>query len=503
MGLSNDLISQFVKATNDDKPSTKESIAYGTVRIDSNGGEYVQIDGSDVITPVDSTVNVREGDRVIVMIKGHTATVTGNLANRSPASSDLKVKDTVTGVETMVADVVQAQKADIDKIVADNVKIKGALVASDADFDKLEADGATIYGKLTASEANVDQLKAAVLDVEIADIKYANVTEALKATNIEVTNLESAYGEFSQLTSERFAAVEGSVQDLETTKLSTEDAMITYATIDFSNIGNAAVEKILAGSGLIENITVGDGTITGMLVGVTIKGDLIEGGTVVADKLVIQGEDGLYYKLNTDGVTTESEQTEYNSLNGSVITAKSITATQISVSDLVAFDATIGGFNITEDSIFSEVKDSEGNTTRGIYMDTDGQINFGDASNFIKYYRDTDGSYKLAISAASIMYALNGKQYSISDLGAIGEYVHIGTYQDEPCIELGESDSDFKLIITNTRIMFKEGAAMPAYISNQSLHITKAVIKEEIQQGEFVWKVRANGNMGLMWKGEL
>ena len=93
-------------------------------------------------------------------------------------------------------------------------------------------------------------------------------------------------------------------------------------------------------------------------------------------------------------------------------------------------------------------------------------------------------------------------QQTVDDLGATAEYIRIGTYEDEPCIELGESDSDFKLIITNTRILFMEGTSVPAYINNQSLHITKAVIEEEIQQGEFVWKVRANGNMGLMWKGE-
>ena len=82
--------------------------------------------------------------------------------------------------------------------------------------------------------------------------------------------------------------------------------------------------------------TSGDnGTITGNLIGVTISGDLIEGNTIVAEKLVIKGDDGLYYKLNTDGVTTESEQTDYNSLNGNVIRAKSVTAEKINVSDLV------------------------------------------------------------------------------------------------------------------------------------------------------------------------
>ena len=90
---------------------------------------------------------------------------------------------------------------------------------------------------------------------------------------------------------------------------------------------------------------------------------------------------------------------------------------------------------------------------------------------------------------------------AVADLGVLNDYVKIGTYENEPCIELGESDSDFKLLITNTRIMFMEGSGVPAYLNNQSLFIKKAVIEEELQQGQFVWKARANGNLGLIWKG--
>lgn len=85
------------------------------------------------------------------------------------------------------------------------------------------------------------------------------------------------------------------------------------------------------------------------------------------------------------------------------------------------------------------------------------------------------------------------------------EWVKVTTYEDEPCIALGETDSDFKLLITNTRIMFVEGSSVPAYISNQALNIKKAVIEEELQQGEFVWKIRTRSdgskNFGLLWKG--
>ena len=160
-------------------------------------------------------------------------------------------------------------------------------------------------------------------------------------------------------------------------------------------------------------------------IGLTVVGSLIACkliGKFVKPKVsefIAKGDDGLYYKLNTDGakVTSEEvEQNEYNSLNGSVILAKSITAEQISVSDLVAFGATIGGFHVTDDSIYSGVKESVDNTTRGIYLDNDGQINFGDASDFIKYYKDEDGTYKLNISARQILLGSDGNSNNIGNV---------------------------------------------------------------------------------------
>lgn len=74
-------------------------------------------------------------------------------------------------------------------------------------------------------------------------------------------------------------------------------------------------------------------------------------------------------------------------------------------------------------------------------------------------------------------------------------------YQIKPCIELGDTNSEFKVVITNTAIRFMEGSNVPAYINNQSLFINRAVIEEELEQGEFAWKARANGNLGLIWKG--
>lgn len=409
MALSTDLISQFVKVTKDETKDDKGSTVYGEV-VKYNNKDYVKIDGSDLLTPISSSsIAVDDGERVSILIKDHNATVTGNIT--SPAGTDKSVQNVshkVTELYSVVAEKatfeqLEAEKARIDDLVANNVTIKEQLTADSADIRDLKAKDVTIEGKLDAAEANIENLNTKKLDASVADIKYATI-ENLNSTNADVHNLTGEFADFKVATVDRLNANDASIESLQTNKLDAKDADIKYANIDFSNINEAAVQKLFSDSGIIKDLVVSEGKITGELVGVTIKGDLIEGGTVVADKLVVKGENGLYYKLNTDGVTTEAEQTEYNSLNGQIITAKSITATKIAVDDLVAFGATIGGFKISTNSIYSGVKESVNNTTRGIYMDNQGQISVGESQNFIKYYKDENGDYRLEISAKSIKF---------------------------------------------------------------------------------------------------
>lgn len=408
MGLSNDLLSQFAKITNDKTKNKKESSTYGTVKVVGDT-KYVQLDGSDLLTPYSSTADVKDGDRVQVAIKNHNATITGNLSSPSARTDDVQeLAGQVTEVNTLVAkkvdtEVLETEKARIDKLVADNVTITGKLTANEGYISELQTEMLEVNDTLTAKtaeieslktdKANVDDLTAIHADIDDLEAKKATI-EDLTATNAEINNLKVADAEINTL-------VAG--------KLSATDADLKYANIDFTNIGKAAMENFYANSGLIKDVVVDNQEITGHLIGVTISGDLIDANTIVAEKLVIKGNNGLYYKLNTDGIKTEAEQTDRNSINGTIIKAKSITATKIAVEDLVAFGATIGGFVITNDSIHSGVKESVDNTTKGIYLDNQGQIAFGDGTNFIKYYKDAEGNYRLAISAERITFGTTSK----------------------------------------------------------------------------------------------
>lgn len=480
MKLPNELISEFVKATKDDAKTEDDSVLYGTATVEAGGNVYVTIDGSTELTPVTKAATVNDGERVMVTIKDHTATIVGNMSSPAARSGDVEDLGAKIGeFDLVIADKVStsqlaAQVARIDELVADNVTIKGDLVANKASIESLEAEDVKINGTLDTQKASIDELETKKIDAETVKAEYATI-ESLNATNASIKNLEAedvkingtldaqkavidnlgaTYATIENLnatnaeivnlkadkidadvveatyaTIENLKTTNAEIEKLEADKIDADEVAATYATIenlratnasitnlntkyaniDFSNIGKAAMEYFYAQSGLIENVIVGDQTITGKLVGVTIKGDLIEGNTIKADKLVVKGTDGIYYKLNFEnGTFKDGETVPTDSLHGSIITAKSVTAEKVSVSDLVAFGATIGGFHITNNSIYSGVKETVGNTTRGIYIDNDGQIALGDSANYLKFYKDTDGKYKLDISAASLTFGDSG-----------------------------------------------------------------------------------------------
>lgn len=518
MALSHELISQFAKIVKDNKKQSAESTVYGTIITDGNGNKYVKLDGSDQLTPLtdnerpsadSTTASANDGERVSVLIKNHTATITGNVSSPSVRSDDFKnLDDQVTDIkkfDIVIAERVQANEGYIKNLQADKASI-GDLTAATARITELEATKASIE-ELNAAKAEITDLKTTKLDADVANATYATIKN-LEATNATINNLGATYA-----TIEKLNATNAEIQNLGT----------KYANIDFSNIGMAAVEKLFADSGIIGDLVVSEGHITGKLVGVTIVGDLIEGNTVKADKLVVLGEDGLYYKLNTNGVTTTAEQTEYNSLNGSIITAKTITAEKVNVDDLVAFDATIGGFNISDRSIYSDVKASIDNTTRGVYLDTDGQVSFGDANNYIRYFKGPDGQYKLEISADSILMksgdgttsldttisnlkneistaksaADEGISNANNDISTLSKMISKYFTFDGDGLTIGSSNSSVKLVLDNNQIKFTQDGDTESYWTPDDFIIgnIKVEVSKRAQFGNFAFIPRSDGSL--------
>lgn len=93
---------------------------------------------------------------------------------------------------------------------------------------------------------------------------------------------------------------------------------------------------------------------------------------------------------------------------------------------------------------------------------------------------------------------------SIDAFNTIQPYIRYTTIFNDsdkliPCIELGSSDSIFKIRITNEEIQFMEGDTKVAYINNNSLHTETAIINDSLRIGNLSIIKRASGNVGFGW----
>lgn len=437
MGLDHNLISQFAKLVSENKKQNVESTVYGTVKTDANGNKYIQLDGSDQLTPISddnkptvesTTANTKEGDRVSVLIKNHTATVIGNIS--SPAASDDDVETAITKFDIAVGDQIQANKAYFKDLTADKANL-GNLVAAIISVAELIAKDADIEN-LISDKATVTDLVAKKIDADVVVADTA-IVDKLKAENADLLSLIADKAVIEELVA----------NNADLNSVEAKNAYLKFANIDFSNVGVASIAKLFTDYGVINELIINEGTVVKELIGVTIKGDLIEAGTLKADRLIVKGSDGNYYALNTDFTSIpDVTPVDEDAIHGSVLIKKSIAAEKIAVSELAAFEATIGGFHIksaeddTPGAIYSGSKESIDSLLDGIYLDSDGQISFGNKDNHMRFYKDSEGVYRLIVSADNIRFGA-GKDFTLDDNGITVE----GTVDD--------SNNSIKTVVSN------------------------------------------------------
>lgn len=163
MDLSNKMVSEFVKVTKD-TPKAPNTSAYGKVVIyDDN--KYVQLDGSDLLTPADTTVHVNDGERVTVSINGHNATINGNLSDISASNGDLmQFKVNTDGMFLTLRDEFDTKMSDF-KITTDGmfVNVQNNINAVDSKLTefKVTSDGmfATVGSNIDAHTQRMDTMQ--------------------------------------------------------------------------------------------------------------------------------------------------------------------------------------------------------------------------------------------------------------------------------------------------------------------------------------------------------
>ena len=191
MKLSDNVISEFVKMTNDTpSANTNQSKIYGTAII-YNDEQYVQLDGSDLLTPADNTVHIKNGERVTVSIQNHVATIDGNISDISASNHHLESVDndlvnfkiTTEGMFLEVRDEFNTKLTDF-KVTVDGM----FLEVRDETEQKISSLKTTVDGTFVEVRNEIDQ-KVSTLKTTV-DGTFVTVNQNINDLNSKYSSLK-------------------------------------------------------------------------------------------------------------------------------------------------------------------------------------------------------------------------------------------------------------------------------------------------------------------------
>lgn len=312
--------------TDAQKNAVKPYTTTAKVKGVSNGVVYVEIPGSDRLTPVkNSSVAVKKGDTIDLVVSHEDTHITGN-------RSDVATSQSAT---TKLEKVVEANKLQMENklnVVGNDIRlINNDINVMNSDIEML------------ASELNVQNSDIETINSSVKIINSAFIIQDGKLTGLSeiITNI-----------------------------LSTE-----YLETDMMNADVAWIEDGKIKRGAIGTVEIADASVTTQKVK-DLSADVITTGTLKTECLILTTDEvdpdtgekkvALITALNAK-VQTEGG----NLLDGAIVKDGTIEAAKIKVVDLEAFGATIGNFKIGTSSIYNGKKTLT-DPTNGVYIGTDG-----------------------------------------------------------------------------------------------------------------------------------
>lgn len=244
MDLDRSLLKEFAKVVNDvgDKPEPKQYV-HGTVTTGAGNTKCVMLDGSDMLTPISEVVNAEAGDRVLVSVSNHQATVIGNITFPPSARKEQQAIDSANGaleqsnqaMEKANDAQTKANSAITDSSVAsalaNEAKTESAKAKEDANTAIQNADEAKQLAQASSNKSDeTQQLANQVKDsVNAANKDIGKLKSEVKTANDNIaianTILDTQAGEIA------------TIKETYSTKVETENAKADLTTEISKKVG--------------------------------------------------------------------------------------------------------------------------------------------------------------------------------------------------------------------------------------------------------------------------
>ena len=505
-----------------------------------------------------------EINQSVTDLSGNVTTITQNVASINQEVTD--AEDNISSLQqtsNSLQSQIESAQGDISNIQQTATGLQSQITNNKNDISQLEQDvegfKTTVSSQLGDLETNIEQT-AEDIELSVSEVSdnlrdnYYNKTETDALIQLESDSITSSVKESISSEVEKIEiggrnliknsnfAMGTDKWNLEGGLTSTEGSDDTFSTYRefvhtsgfpgnpgqrlYPNVNNNFTHSVVGNTYTLSFYarTDEDATTTTLRVGIGGKEQVIEDFTLISEwkkfaKTYTNTETGSIsfflkaagtYQLTNVKLEVGNKATDWTPAPEDMATADEVENAQTSADKAQSTaDSTESRITVAEstiqqlsDAISTLVVDENGEsmmtqTSEGWRFDM-GSINsqLNDAKDQLN---------NLAGTVNQVDETIGNLNDLANDLSEKTAYITMTTDDSgNPCIELGKSDNDFKVRITNTSIDFMEGSSRIAYLSNSSLYIERAIIKNELQIGEetgYIWKKRSNNHMGLRWLG--
>lgn len=360
-------------------------------------------------------------------------------------------------------------------------------------------------GEARIENAAITSAKIQTAAIEEAHLQNASVGEAnIKEASIGTAKIQD------------LAVDSGKIKDSAITRAKIEDAAIDSAKIadlavQTAHIALGAITQALIDKAAVGTVQIADGSITDAKI-VELTANKITAGVLEVARLIVTGESSIVEAINSQNNTAQGSS---STIDGGAITERSLTADRIVAGAITAKE--IAGKSITANEISANsITGAEiaGDTLQARHIAAGvitadklesgigASLDISSNTAILSKVEREELQSEIQQQAASISQSLQHMQTQVVNVdGRLEEFkqlVNVWQRFSADGLELGRSDSPFGVILSNTRLSFRENGREIAYFANNKLHVLEAAFTQGLSlgnawDGHFDWKTGTQG----------
>lgn len=352
-----------------------------------------------------------------------------------------------------------------DRLSGQIADIRGTVNGQQSRLDEF---GQRLEGAVTQNGATVKSVTELTQTVAGLDARVAQTTETAEGAMGKATAVQQTADGIKATLSKDYTSTKDADRKYSTkTELSAEAGRIRADLAETTKTANGALDRSAALEATVNGISTKISEQAATL-NATVKTANEAKSTADSNKQTIS-----QVSRDASGALTKATTVEAN-LNGYKTTVSETYATK---TDMRSGDATVQANvdQLASDAMNTYVQSSTFTQARDSFTQELSQTkrDVTDANTAIAANEETRRKYM---------------RFSGADTG-------------DPQIELGASDSAFKMRLTNQRLAFMQGDSTPTYVSNQRLYINDAEVNQTLRIGRYAFIPRPDGHMSLQYVG--